>query len=125
MLKKPHVDQPQSWKKYRKGDCEGCWAACCTMPVEMRADDAVRLELCHVDEIEDNPRKVARKLLKTGIIASYREKTGIYTLARTASGDCIYLTLNRTCEVYDKRPKTCREFPNVSSRPGFCPCFKK
>lgn len=123
-MSQPHPNNPATWKKYRNGLCEGCWAACCTMPVEACATDLIRLGLADAHEIEETPKKVAKRLIKSGEVTSYRAATGIFILARQASGDCIYLDKNRRCRVYDQRPDVCRHFPHVSSRPGYCPSFK-
>lgn len=122
---KPDINQPETWKRFRKGDCEGCRSACCTMPVEVFAEDLVRLELAEMEEFEDGAKAVAKRLQKKGVIASFRDRTGVFLLARQADGSCVFLNRDRRCEVYDQRPKTCREFPRVSSRPGFCPQQKK
>ena len=43
------VDRPETWTRYRSGLCNGCAANCCTMPVEVRLPDLVRLQLVERD----------------------------------------------------------------------------
>jgi Fe-S-cluster containining protein len=110
--------------KYRKGLCEGCFAACCTMPVEVRAADLARLGFVLENESAESVKKAAKRLEKSGVLKSFRAATGVGILARTAAGDCVFLDRERRCTVYEKRPDTCRKFPQASSRPGFCPASK-
>lgn len=119
-------DQPWKWTKYRDGLCTGCTGACCTMPVEIKASDLVRLGLTDEDEVSINPKKLAKRLIKEGIVSSYREGTGNFMITQKANDDCYFLdTQTRLCTVYEKRPDTCREFPNIGPRPGFCPSTRQ
>ncbi len=126
LMTKVELDDPRTWKKYRAELCRACHADCCTMPVEVRAYDIVRLGLADEIEIQDRERKVANQLIKDGVIKSYREKTGLFTLTQKSNGDCFYLDKNRLCTVYEKRPEVCRKFPlTMSRRPGYCPATTK
>lgn len=123
---KPDKDKPWTWIKYRDGLCDGCYSGCCTMPVEIKAEDLVRLNLASEDEVQSSPRKLAKKLIKEGVIASYREKTEFFMLTQRPNGDCYFLhPQTRLCTVYDKRPGVCRQFPEIGPKPGYCPCVKK
>ncbi|MDD3354132.1 YkgJ family cysteine cluster protein [Zoogloea sp.] len=117
------VDRLTTWTRYRNGLCADCAAHCCTMPVEVRVADLVRLEWVDPFEAEhEAPKQIARRLTKTGQIGHFNFKQGIFTLARRASGDCHLLDpLTRRCTVYERRPETCRRHPQVGPRPGFCP----
>jgi len=117
------VDRPDTWTKYRSGLCDGCAANCCTMPVEVKLPDLVRLGLLDPFEAQHEPAKqIAKRLTKAGVIEHFNFKNSIYTLARRASGDCHYLdAVTRRCTVYEKRPNTCRLHPQVGPRPGHCP----
>ena len=117
------VDRPDTWTKYRSGLCDGCAANCCTMPVEVKLPDLVRLDLVDPFEAQHEPAKqIAKRLTKAGVIEHFNFKNSIYTLARRASGDCHYLdAVTRRCTVYEKRPNTCRLHPQVGPRPGHCP----
>jgi len=117
------VDRPDTWTKYRSGLCDGCAANCCTMPVEVKLPDLVRLGLVDPFEAQHEPAKqIAKRLTKAGMIEHFNFKNSIYTLARRASGDCHYLdAVTRRCTVYEKRPNTCRLHPQVGPRPGHCP----
>lgn len=118
-------DLPHTWIKYKSALCSSCYATCCTMPVEITAEDILRLELADVDEME-NPKKVASQLIKKGIVSQYREKTGLFTLTQKSNSDCYFLGPDRLCKVYDKRPGVCRKFPEIMSRRlSYCPYLKK
>jgi hypothetical protein len=123
---KTDKDKPWTWLKYREGLCNGCHGSCCTMPVEIKAKDLVRLGLATEDELSISTKKVAKRLIKEGVISSYRDGTGNFMLTQKANDDCYFLDLkNRLCTVYEKRPGVCREFPSIGPRPGFCPVRKK
>lgn len=117
------VDRCETWTRYRAGLCDGCQAHCCTMPVEVRLPDLVRLGLVDPFEAEhEAPKQIARRLEKAGRVDHFNFKHGIFMLARRANGDCLYLdAATRRCTVYEKRPDTCRKHPQVGPRPGHCP----
>jgi uncharacterized protein len=122
----PDKDKPWTWVKYRDGLCNGCYGSCCTMPVEIKGEDLVRLELATEDEINASPKKVSKRLIKEGIISSYRESSGNFMLTQRSNDDCYYLhPTTRLCTVYEKRPGVCREFPSIGPKPGYCPVRKK
>lgn len=124
---KTNKDLPSTWKKYETGFCEGCYSSCCTMPVEVRSSDLVRLGLTTEDELNQSIKKVAKKLIRQGVLKSYREGTEFFMISQKANEDCWFLDLKtRRCTVYEKRPDTCRDFPTrVGPRVGFCPVNKK
>ncbi|MFH1357143.1 MAG: YkgJ family cysteine cluster protein [bacterium] len=121
-LSNPHKDKPETWVKYKKGMCALCNAICCTMPIEMYFEDIVRLGWAFEDE---EPRKVAKRLLKENKISRYRDKAGVFLMMRGSDHACIMLTKERKCCVYNKRPLTCQNFPQKSSRSGYCPAVRK
>ncbi len=115
------LDRPGTWLKYRAGLCEHCQATCCTMPVEVRLADLVRMGVVDEFEAGEPAKQIARRLMKAGIIEHFNFKNSIFTLARRASGDCRYLDAQtRRCTIYDRRPATCRNHPQVGPRPGYC-----
>lgn len=115
-------DKPWTWIKYKDGMCKACSGACCTMPVEIKGSDLIRLELTDEDELNASPKKLSKRLIKEGIITSYRESSGNFMLTQKANGDCYFLNLKtRLCNVYEKRPSVCREFPAIGPKPQFCP----
>ena len=119
-------DKPGTWIKYKDSLCNTCLATCCTMPVEIKASDIVRLGLADQDGIESGTKKVANRLIKEGIVSQYREKTGLFTITQKSNGDCYFLNSQRHCTVYEKRPDTCRKFPvEIGRRPTYCPYLKK
>lgn len=118
----PDKDRPSTWIPYRQGHCAECNAACCTMPVEVRLDDLLRLGVVSEDESLGSRKKMIRRLQKAGVVATYREGTDLYQLQSRPNGDCQFLhPITRLCQVYDLRPGVCREFPSIGPRPGFCP----
>ncbi len=117
------VDRIDTWSRYRNGLCDKCRANCCTMPLEVRLSDLVRLELVDPFEAEhEEPGQIAKRLIKARVLERYNHKHEIFTMARRANRDCVYLdATTRRCTVYDKRPNTCRKHPQVGPRPGYCP----
>ncbi|KDB50503.1 hypothetical protein X805_39020 [Sphaerotilus natans subsp. natans DSM 6575] len=117
------VDRLETWTRWRAGLCDRCAANCCTMPVEVRLPDLVRLGLVDPFEAEhEEPRLIARRLVKARQVERYNQKNGIFTMARRANGDCQFLDTNtRRCTVYENRPNTCRKHPQVGPKPGHCP----
>jgi len=118
-----NVDNCNTWSRYRNGLCNNCAANCCTMPVEVKLPDLVRLELVDPFEAEhEAPKQIAKRLQKMGVIEHFNFKHSIFTLSRRANGDCHNLDAQtRRCTVYEKRPTTCRLHPQVGPRPGYCP----
>jgi Fe-S-cluster containining protein len=105
--------------------CEGCWSACCTLPVEVSAGDLVRLGLISVDETEGSLKKVARRLEREGYVRDFHASTGLFILEQRAGRDCVFLDPQlRRCTVYERRPEVCRRFPEIGPRPGHCPAKK-
>lgn len=92
------------------------------MPVEVKLSDLIRLQLVTEDEAAGSIKKMAKRLIKDGLIVSYRQGTEFFMLSQKANRDCIFLdSKTRLCTVYEKRPDTCRDFPSIGPRPGFCP----
>lgn len=119
------LDRLSQWTRYYPRLCEGCWAGCCRLPLEASIADLVTLELVTRDEAEGSPKKLARRLVAAGFVRQYRASTGLFTIAQTPDGDCIFLGADRRCRVYDRRPQVCRRFPvEIGPRPGYCPARK-
>jgi Fe-S-cluster containining protein len=120
---KPDKDRPSTWKKYEESNCIRCKANCCSMPVEVKLSDLIRLEIVDQDEADNSIKKLAKRLKKEGIISSYREGTEFFMLTQKSNSDCYFLdSRTRFCSVYEKRPETCRQFPSqIGTRVGFCP----
>ena len=111
----------ETWLKYRKGLCDSCHGTCCTMPVEVKLTDLVRIGVVDEFELGEDPKQIAKRLQKARIIEHFNFKNSIFTLARRANGDCLYLDQRtRLCKVYEQRPDTCRNHPQVGPRPGYC-----
>lgn len=115
------ITRTATWTKYHQGLCAGCQGWCCRLPVEVRVEDLVRMEIIAAFEADEAPKVLAKRLRKSGVIDHFNFKNSLFTLARRANGDCIYLdALNRRCTIYERRPQTCRNHPAVGPRPGYC-----
>ena len=111
----------ETWVRYSAGLCRDCHATCCTLPVEVRIDDLIRLELVDVFERDEPAKNIAKRLQKEGIVERFNSKSEIFTLQRMSNNDCLYLDRKtRFCTIYDKRPDTCRNHPKIGPRPGYC-----
>ncbi len=116
---------PSQWIPFKKENCNGCWSGCCTLPVEVSAMDLMRLELITEDEAAVSLKKVAKRLMKEGIIQAFQARSQIFILEQRSGRDCIFLGKDRRCTVYEKRPNVCRSFPKIGPRPGYCPHSSK
>lgn len=97
------------------------------MPVEVRTPDLMRMELVDPFEAEDQPAKrIAKRLMRQGVVDHFNFKHSIFTLVRKANDDCLYLdSTTRRCTIYEKRPDTCRNHPRIGPRSGFCAYRKR
>lgn len=120
-------DKPNTWIKYKESNCLKCLGTCCTMPVEVKIEDLLQLGVITEDDFSINRRKLANRLKKDGIIQSYRESTGLFTLTQKPNSDCYFLdSETRLCTAYDRRPNVCRSFPTkMGNRLGYCPMLPK
>jgi len=117
-------DLPSTWLAYRETNCASCQAVCCKLPLEVRAPDLVRLGLATEDEVI-SPKRVGKRLVREGLVRSFRAATGFFLLEQKPNGDCRFLGPDRRCTVYEKRPDTCRDFPSkVGPRVGYCPYLR-
>jgi Fe-S-cluster containining protein len=115
-----------TWIPYNRRLCNGCRALCCTMPVEVKLADLVRMGVITSFEAEEPIKTLTRRLKKKGVVERYSRKSQVFTLVRLANNDCLYLEgTSRKCRIYEKRPDTCRNHPLVGPRPGFCPYEKR
>lgn len=115
-----------TWRKYAKKLCNSCRGTCCSLPVEVKAPDLVRIGLIGSFELEEDPKFIARRLKKKQVVEHYHGKSETFTLARMANGDCLYLdSRSRRCTIYKKRPETCRNHPHIGPRPGYCAYIPK
>lgn len=117
------LENPNTWRHYRKGMCRGCQAGCCTLVVEVTADDLIRLQFTDRWEIDNTLKSLIKRLKKDDIIQKYNPKTERFTLSQLSNGDCLFLDSQRRCRVYSRRPDVCRQHPvERSPRIGYCPC---
>ncbi len=120
-------ERPDTWVKYKESDCRKCIGTCCTMPVEVKIEDLLKLGAITEDDLYITRRKLATRLKKEGLIQSYRESTQLFMLTQKPNGDCYYLdSKTRLCTTYEKRPQVCRSFPTkMGNRLGYCPLILK
>ncbi|GAB4173993.1 MAG: hypothetical protein Tsb0017_14680 [Geothermobacteraceae bacterium] len=115
------LTRPSTWVRYRARLCRSCEGSCCRLEVEVDLDDLVVMGLVDEFEKELPPHRIARQLARQGVVDRYSPATGKFILSRMANEDCVYLDPeSRLCTIYDRRPKTCRNHPQVGPRPGFC-----
>jgi len=120
------VNDVSTWTKHKQRLCSACVANCCTMPVEVKLPDLVRMGAITTFEAEEPIKKLAKKLKKDGMIEHFNFKNQIFTIMRLANNDCLYLnSKSRRCVIYEKRPNTCRNHPQVGPSPGYCPYEQK
>lgn len=119
-------DKPYTWNKYKDGMCNHCQATCCEMPVECTREDLLKMGLITEFDMGEPAKTLAKRLVKEKIIKHYRHKTDLFMLAQTEEGTCILFDIeNHGCSVYENMPEACVNFPEVSSRPGYCPYIHK
>lgn len=115
------IDRLDTWARYNKDMCYSCHSTCCTLPVEVRLSDLIRIGVVDAFEKDEPAKNIAKRLQKEGIVERLNQKSGIFTLTRLSNNDCLYLDRKtRLCTIYDLRPDTCRNHPRVGPRPGYC-----
>ncbi len=84
--------------------------------------DMKRMGLVDPLEAAGSLKRIARELKQAGIIEHYDPSQSLFTLAREANLDCVFLDAQtRRCTIYDVRPAVCRDYPQVGPKPGHCP----
>ena len=120
-MKKVVIETPSTWVKFTQGMCEGCWAGCCTLPVQVSSEELYHMGFIKADQVNGPLKKIAKRLTEQGIIQQYQPRTRTFVLAQKNGHDCIFLDDRRLCTIYEKRPSICRRFPSYGPRPGYCP----
>ncbi|MFO6313928.1 hypothetical protein ACLBV4_33240, partial [Pseudomonas aeruginosa] len=69
-------DRLDTWVKYREGLCGECNATCCTLPVEVRIDDLIRMRLVDEFEREEPAKRIAKRLEKA--LAADAQRIGVH-----------------------------------------------
>ena len=94
MSRKPtiavNVDDLNTWAKYQKKMCDHCKGTCCSLPVEVQAKDLVRMGVIDAFELDENMKRIFKRLSKQQLVEHYHTKSEMFTLARMANGDCLY-----------------------------------
>ena len=62
------LDRTETWIRYDKAMCLDCASSCCTLPVEARLSDLIRMGV--VDEFEKGEplKDIAKRLKKDGVV---------------------------------------------------------
>jgi hypothetical protein len=116
------LTRTETWTRYQKKLCGDCLAGCCRLPVEVRTEDLVRMGLLDPFEADEPPKQLAKRLQKDGVISHFNYKHAVFTLTQRANDDCLFLDeRSRCCTIYEQRPRTCRNHPQVGPRAGYCP----
>jgi Fe-S-cluster containining protein len=122
---KVNLQDTGTWSKYHPDKCQDCMAWCCYLPVEVDAQDLVRMELINDFEVELGHKYILKKMQKEKIVKRFDANSKKYVLEQMSSGACPYLDNNKRCTIYEKRPETCRNHPIIGPRPGSCAFEKK
>ena len=117
-MKPVEILRPATWVRYKPSLCKGCWAGCCTLPVQVSPEDLFHMGYLRADQVEGPLKRIANRLRREGIIQSYNARKRTFTLQQKNGHDCIFLDEDRLCTIYEKRPYICRRFPETSARPG-------
>lgn len=119
-------DLPSTWKQFKPEMCSTCIASCCCLPLEVKLEDLLRLEVLSLDETELPEGKIVKILKQKKIVKSYRTSSRLFMMESKSGGECIFLSKDRRCTVYEKRPDVCRSFPlSMGPRIGYCPYVAK
>lgn len=124
-MKKVEIAKPSSWVEFKPSMCRGCWAGCCTMPVQVTSEELYHMGFIDAHQVNGPLKRISQKLIKAGIIKSFNSRNRLFRLKQRENGDCVFLDTNRLCTIYENRPSICRGFPFNSVRPGFCPSQRK
>ncbi len=91
------------------------------MPVVVTSEELYHMGFLDYDKVNGPLKRVAARLIKQGLIASYNDRNRTFRIKQLKGGDCVFLDEKRLCKIYESRPNICRRFPDNSVRPGFCP----
>ena len=115
------INRLETWTRFRESLCRSCRATCCSLPVEVQVEDLVRMGVVDAFDAQEQPKRLAKRLMKEGVVEHFNHKHARFTLTRMSNGDCHYLDpKSRLCTIYDRRPNTCRQHPQVGPKPGYC-----
>jgi len=95
------------------------------MPVQVTSEELYHMGFIEAHQVNGPLKRIAQKLIKTGIIKSFNSRNRLFRLKQRENGDCVFLDTKRLCTIYENRPSICRGFPFNSVRPGFCPSQRK
>ena len=79
------IDRLDTWAKYSAPMCGSCISSCCTLPVEVKVKDLIRIGLVDEFELGDPPKNIAKRLQKEGIVERFNSKSEIFTLQRMSN----------------------------------------
>ena len=120
-----HLKDLSRWSQYKKGLCEKCEGLCCYMPVEIKTSDLIRMGVLVEFHLELSEKEQIKEALKHPSILRYTPSNEKFTLTQKPDGSCYFLDSNKRCSIYEKRPDTCRNHPQIGPRPGYCAYMAK
>lgn len=100
------IDRLDTWAKYSAPMCGSCVSSCCTLPVEVKIKDLVRIGVVDEFELGDPPKNIAKRLQKEGLVERFNQKSGIFTLQRMSNNDCYYLDRKSACAPFMTNART-------------------
>ncbi|MFM8313301.1 MAG: YkgJ family cysteine cluster protein [Deltaproteobacteria bacterium] len=124
-MKMVEIAKPGSWVKFKPSLCKGCWAGCCTMPVQVTSEELFHMGFLESHQVNGPLKRIAQRLIKEGWIKSFNPRTRLFRLKQHENGDCVFLDSKRLCKIYENRPSICRGFPFNGARPGYCPSQRR
>ncbi len=87
---------------FEKADCLACANCCKTTPALVDRSDAKRI----ARHLGISPKQFVRKYL----LEDFNEEMVIQRVP------CTFLNSDNTCQIYEVRPKACREYPHTDQR---------
>ena len=68
-------ERTETWIKFTGNDlCHTCRATCCSLPVEVRLKDLIRLGVIDEFEAGEPAKQIAKRLSKEGIVKAIRQR---------------------------------------------------
>lgn len=95
------------------------------MPVEASLSDLVRMNILDEFHLEMSLEEQVKIAIKHPAINRFTKSSMKFTLNQKPNQSCHYLDQSGRCQIYDKRPDTCRNHPKIGPKPNYCAFFSK
>lgn len=127
MKKNPEdfLNDLKNWRKFKKGMCDSCIGLCCYMPVEVRIEDLYRMGVLTDFDRESSEREQMKAALAHPGVDRYTGSIEKFVLSQKMNNSCYFLDANGRCTVYENRPDTCRNHPEIGPKPGSCAYYPR